>query len=197
MNSFFVDSSPLLHGACVVRHIEISAEQVPFLIHLGDISLELRLLLGFDLSQFLESCLLFFLNFSKFNFILFLLFFFLVELFLQLNLHTRDIKIGSGESLSYLMLRIFMNNFEFLGLLGSFLSQDLFTSWMWLVLLFNIVELLLGKSGLHILAILSFVNESKDICIPFFNIQANHFDAYFMLMFLSLLFQVGLFKRTE
>jgi hypothetical protein len=134
VNSFCVDFGPLLHGVCVVRHIEISAEQVPFFIHLGNISRELFLLLLFDLSQFLESCLLFFLNFGKFFLILFLLLSFLVELFLHLNLHSRNIKIGSGDGLSNLMLRVFMNYLQFLSGLVNLLSHNLFTSWMWFVL---------------------------------------------------------------
>lgn len=197
MNTFLVNFSPLTHGVLVVRHVESSAELVPFFIHLGDISSILLLLLRFDLGQFLESCLLLFLDLGKFNLILFLLLFLLIELLLQLLLHFRDIKISSGDRLSNLMLSIFMNNIQAFLRGGLWLlSHNLLTSSMWFVLNFN-VEFLFIESGLNILAILILVNESKHISIPLFHIKTEHFDAVFALMSLELLFQEGLFKSTE
>jgi len=111
VDTFLVDFSPLTQGILVVRHIEISAEQVPLFIHLRNISRVLFLLLLFDLGQFLESCLLFLLDLSKFYLVRFLLLLFLIELLLQLLLHVRDVKIGSWNGLSNFMLSIFMNNF--------------------------------------------------------------------------------------
>jgi len=67
---------------------------------------------------------------------------------------------------------------------------------MWFVLDFNI-KFLFIESRFYILAIFSLVNETKHISIPLFLIQADHFNAVFALMSLELLFQEGLFKRTE
>jgi len=75
VDTFLGNFTPLTNGVLIVGHIETSAEQVPFFIHLGNISRELLLLLFFDLSQFLESYLLFFLNIGKFDLVLFLLIF--------------------------------------------------------------------------------------------------------------------------
>jgi len=111
VDSFFVNISPLTQSVLVVSHIEISAEQVPFFIHLRNIAIEFFVLLIFNFSQLLESLRLFFLNFGKFNLILFLFFLFLIiELGQQLILQSRG-----------------ANNFN--------LSNDLFLlNWVWLVL---------------------------------------------------------------
>lgn len=111
VDSFFVNISPLTQSVLVVSHIEISAEQVPFFIHLRNIAIEFFVLLIFDFSQLLESLRLFFLNFGKFDLILFLFFLFLIiELGQQLILQSRG-----------------ANNFN--------LSNNLFLlNWVWLVL---------------------------------------------------------------
>lgn len=112
VDSFLVDFGPLGHGVLVVAHIESSAEHVPLLIHMSDVSLELLLLLSLDLSQFLKGCLFLLLDFGKLDFILFLLLLFFVELFLELFLHLGDVEIRSWDWLSDLVLAVFVDNLE-------------------------------------------------------------------------------------